>query len=44
MAYEFLHRNLAEALPSLRTVQNLVHSNYSNIEEGAFRFATPEEI
>ena len=38
MAYEFIHRNMAEALPSLRTVQSLVHSQYSKIEEGVFRF------
>lgn len=38
MAYEFIHRNMAEALPSLRTVQSLVHSQYSKIEEGVFQF------
>ena len=38
MAYEFIHRNLPEALPSLRTVQSLIHSEYSHIEEGKFRF------
>ncbi len=38
MAYEFIHRNLPEALPSLRTVPSLIHSEYSHIEEGKFRF------
>lgn len=38
MAYECIHRNMAEALPSLRTVQSLVYSQYSKIEEGVFRF------
>lgn len=38
MTYEFIHRNLPEALPSLRTVEAIVQSQYSHIEEGVFRF------
>ena len=38
MTYEFIHRNIPEALPSLRTVETIVHSRYSHIEEGVFRF------
>ena len=38
MAYEFLHQNLPQALPSLRTVQGIVYSQYTHIEEGKFRF------
>lgn len=38
MAYEFLQHNMPEVLPSLRTVQQIVHSKYSHIEEGIFRF------
>ena len=38
MAYEFLHHNMPQALPSLRTIQQLVQSQYSHIEEGVFRF------
>ena len=28
LAYEFLQKNLHQALPSLRTVQRIVHANY----------------
>ena len=38
MAYEFLQQNLPEALPSLRTVQTLIHFQYTHIEEGKFQF------
>uniref|UniRef100_A0A1X7USD2 PHD-type domain-containing protein n=1 Tax=Amphimedon queenslandica TaxID=400682 RepID=A0A1X7USD2_AMPQE len=38
MAYEFLHRNMSEALPSLRTVQGIIHSDYQQFREGHFRF------
>ena len=38
MAYDFLQKNMPEALPSLRTVQSLIQSQYSHIEEGCFRF------
>lgn len=38
MAYEFIQKNMAEALPLLRTVQIIVHHQYSKVEEGVFRF------
>ena len=38
MAYEFIQRNMPEALPSLRTVQREVQAEYVHIEEGKFRF------
>ena len=38
LAYEFLQRNLHQALPSLRTIQRVVHANYNTINEGEFRF------
>ena len=38
LAYEFLHQNMPEALPSLRTVQTIVQSEYSVVHEGVFRF------
>ena len=37
-SYEFIHHNMPEALPSLRTVQHIVHSQYAHIEEGKYRF------
>ena len=38
MTYDFLHRNLSDALPSLRTVQHTVSDNYEPVHEGKFRF------
>ena len=38
MTYKFIHKNVAQALPSLRTIQTIVQSDYSKVEEGAFRF------
>ena len=38
MAFEYIHQNMPEALPSLRTVQNLVHGHYKTLDEGQFRF------
>ena len=38
MTYEFIHRNLPEALSSLRTVETIVQCQYSHIEEGVLRF------
>jgi hypothetical protein len=38
MTFEFIHRNLPEALPSLRTVETIVQQQYSHIEEGVSRF------
>ena len=38
LAYEFLQKNLPEALPSLRTVQRIVTSEFLPFHEGEFRF------
>ena len=38
MSYEFLHSNMPEALPSLRSIQNIIHSDYESFREGIFRF------
>ena len=38
MAYEFIHRNIPDGLPSLRTVQSIVYSQYTRIQEGEFLF------
>jgi hypothetical protein len=38
MAYDFIQRNMSEALPSLRTVQGIINSDYQQFREGAFRF------
>lgn len=38
LAYNFLQRNLHQPLPSLRTVQRIVHGNYDTLNEGEFRF------
>ena len=38
MAYEFIHKNMPEALPSLRTVQSIIYKEYEHIREGQFRF------
>lgn len=38
LAYNFLHRNLPEALPSLRTVQRVVSHEYRPLHEGEFKF------
>jgi len=37
-AYNFLQQNLGLSLPSLRTVQSHVYSQYTIINEGEFRF------
>ena len=37
MAYEFIHKNMPEALPSLRTVQSIIYKEYEHIREGQFR-------
>ena len=37
-AYNFMHENMPHALPSLRTVQRIIHSDYKPISEGEFRF------
>lgn len=38
LSYEFIHKNMPEALPSLRTVQRYIHSEYQILDEGSFRF------
>ena len=37
LAYNFLHRNLSDSLPSLRTVQRTLHKDYRMFVEGDFR-------
>ena len=43
IAYNFMHKSIPEGLPSLRTVQRLVHSNYTFQMEGVFQFKALEE-
>ena len=38
MAYKFLQQNITLALPSLRTIQSQIYSEYRVISEGEFRF------
>ena len=38
LAYNFLQKNLHQALPSLRTVKRIVHASYDTMNEGEFRF------
>ena len=38
LAYNFLQKNLHQALPSLRTVQCIVHTSYDTLNEGEFCF------
>ena len=38
LSYEFIQQNMQEALPSLRTVQRLIHREYKTLDEGKFRF------
>ena len=37
-AYNFLHENMPQALPSLRTIQRAIQSEYKHIGEGEYRF------
>ena len=37
-AYSFIQHNLHQSLPSMRTIQRAVHSEYRTINEGKFRF------
>jgi len=39
LCYDFLHQNMPQALPSLRSVQNIIHSQYKVMHEGTFRFS-----
>ena len=38
LAYEFIHQNMPEALPCVRSIQAAIHSEYKTIHEGTFRF------
>ena len=38
LAYSFVHQTMPQALPSLRTVQRIVHNEYEVMNEGEFRF------
>ncbi len=38
MGYEFIQRNMPQAMPCLRTVQTTIHSQYKHIREGQYRF------
>lgn len=31
LAYDFLHQNMSQALPSLRTVQRIIHAQYRTL-------------
>lgn len=37
-AYELLHQNMPEALPSLSLIKKDMRKSYSNFTEGEFRF------
>ena len=43
VAYNFIHKNIPECLPSLRTVQRLVDGSYTFQMEGVFEFNGLEE-
>ena len=36
LAYRFIHQNIPEALPCVRTVQNILYHQYEPITEGEF--------
>lgn len=36
LSYEFIHQNMQQALPSLRSVQRIIHSQYKIMDEGTF--------
>lgn len=38
LSYEFLHQNIPQALPCVRTIQTAIYSEYQVIDEGLFRF------
>ena len=38
LSYEFIHQNMCQALPSLRSVQQIIRSQYKIMDEGTFRF------
>ena len=38
LAYEFIHHNMREVLPCVRSIQAVIHLEYKTIHEGTFRF------
>jgi len=38
LTYDFIHKNMPEALPSLQTVQRIIFSDYKTFPEGYFKF------
>jgi len=38
MVYKLIQQNMPQALPSIRTVQSTIHSEYKKISEGSSRF------
>ena len=38
MGYNFIHKNMSVAIPSLRTIQRVLHTDYCMLSEGEFRF------
>ena len=38
LSYEFIHQNIPQALPCVRTIQTAIYSEYQVIDEGLFRF------
>lgn len=38
MAYEFLHRNIPAAIPSISLIRSKIHSQYSDVPEKVFMF------
>ena len=38
MAYNLIQKNMESALPSLRTIQRIIHSQYHHLSEGQFQF------
>ena len=43
LSYEFLHQNIPQALPCVRTIQTAIYSEYQIIDEGLFRFGQLKE-
>ena len=37
LSYEFIHQNMSQALPSLRSVQRIIHFQYKTMHEGTFQ-------
>ena len=41
MAYNLIQKNMEDALPSLRTVQRMIRSEYYPLSEAQFQFDGP---